>query len=442
MSVVSVLKESIRLAGRARQTVCVWGHRGIGKSEIMAQLARQGDGETIHVYKAGAAAGIPTESGESDGDETIEIPLPIGLVDYRCSQIEAPDIRGLPDKLDGRTVYLPPLELPTGDRSSASILRELVQINDPVKRKMRKEELQPRYKCGYLFLDEINRAQDDVLQAIFQLLLDLRIGQYILPPGWRIVIACNYMEGDYITNGFNDAALLDRMCHLQFVAGDGTLEDWTRYMANKHGQSCGSIIEFCASNVDYMTGKIEGNLGFTVKPSPRSWDRVAKIEQIAEEGGFSEDARFNVIQGMVGQGAAIAYREYSCPVKPGDILDDGVKRFKNKLLEMTRSQIASVCWGLVAATRGRTDEESVVDTCLDFAEIMLESNKVNDKDIIIGFCRALLDDGEDDLTSCLTNRDLTEIILEHSSDAPLLLKKLYKREQLHGKFSITGWGDV
>ena len=73
------------------------------------------------------------------------------------------------------------------------------------------------------------------------------------------------MEGDYITNGFNDEALLDRMCHLDLVVGEQTLDDWCSYMATNHGEYAQSAIEFCASNVDYLLGKdLKGEFGFTV----------------------------------------------------------------------------------------------------------------------------------------------------------------------------------
>ena len=68
-----------------------------------------------------------------------------------------------------------------------------------------------------------------MLQAIFQLVLDRRVGQYVLPPGWCVVAAGNYMEG-YQVSGFNDAAFLDRFCHLTLSGGETTLEEWVNFV--------------------------------------------------------------------------------------------------------------------------------------------------------------------------------------------------------------------
>jgi len=420
----AVLKESLRLCREARISAVIWGHRGIGKSEVVLQLTTEGDGEII-----------------VEGDK--KIALPIGFVDFRCSQIEASDVRGLPDKSDGRTVYLPPADMPIGDRSAKSIYEELIQIDDLEKRRVRRGELQPHYKKGILFLDELNRAQDDVLQSVFQLLLDGRIGQYALPIGWTVAVACNYMEGDYITNGFTDAALLDRMCHLHLVAGEDTLDDWVAYMADKHGEISSSVVEFCASNIDYMTGKADGELGFTIQPSPRSWDRVANIERIVMEKQFSQDARSAVINGLVGQECAIAYKRYACPVQPRDILNNGVKPYVKKLAKLDRNQLMGISYGFVSLVRHRMDDEKVVKIALDLAETLIDADNVHDKDVVVAFCRALLctdDDKEVQLVSCLTNRELAGQVVKFYEKTNVFLKMLYGRDKLHTKLSTTGWG--
>lgn len=423
MSEVALLKESIRLARDCRQTVTVWGHRGIGKSQIIRQLATEGIGETI----------------ERNGKQ---IRLPMGIVDLRCSQLEASDIRGLPDKLNGRTVYTPPAEMPIGDRSAADIYEELETITDPAEYNDRMEKLQPHYKHGYLLLDELNRAQDDVLQAVFQLLLDKKVGQYVLPLGWSIVVACNFMKGDYITNGFNDAALLDRMCHLQFNAGEQTVGDWSTYMAKKHGEFASSAIEFCASNPDHMTGKVEGELGFIIQPSPRSWDAVVEVEKVVAAKGYSDQARFQVIQGLVGQTMALTYKEYSCPVKPRDIVAHGIEKYRKKLSELTRSELLSVCWGMVATTRGRLSEVPIINICLDLAEVLLSSPKIVDKDVIVGFLHALICEDEEkrQMTACITNRELAAALTQFFADENPFIVELTNRKELHKKISAVAWG--
>ena len=76
---ISIMKSCLSLCRESNVTAFMWGHRGIGKSSIVRQLCQE---------------------------------LRIGFVDFRASQIEASDLRGLPDKSDNRTVYLPPADMP------------------------------------------------------------------------------------------------------------------------------------------------------------------------------------------------------------------------------------------------------------------------------------------------------------------------------------------
>lgn len=50
-------------------------------------------------------------------------------------------------------------------------------------------------KPGILFLDEINAAPPLVQAALYQLILDRRVGEYELPEGWRIIAAGNRPRG-------------------------------------------------------------------------------------------------------------------------------------------------------------------------------------------------------------------------------------------------------
>jgi hypothetical protein len=305
----ATLRKAIQLSGDADVTCCIWGHRGAGKSDTIRQLAAAGIGETLAV-EGNKSRYFPTlDAAQKNCPKAEYTALPMGMIDFRLGQIEASDMRGLPDKaeINGqiRTVYRAPAELPIADMSSEEIFAELDKIEDPVRRAQRELELQPHFRHGYLFLDEPNRAQDDVLQAVFQLILDRRIGQYQLPEGWRIVMAANYMEGtDYITNGFSDAAFLDRFCHLSLSVGENTLDEWLAYMAERHGEDAAQVMDYCASNLAYLNGKVSGSLGFKIEPSPRSWEKVTEVVAASGRGDYDDAAIYAVISGLVGMECA------------------------------------------------------------------------------------------------------------------------------------------
>src|SRR5436190_23864530 len=100
----------------------IWGPPGIGKSSIVAQLA--------------AAHGLD-------------------FVDVRLSQLAPTDLRGLPVPENGRSKWFPP-------------------------------EFLPDHGHGILFLDELNMAPPAMQGIAQQLILDRRVGSYVVPTGWFI----------------------------------------------------------------------------------------------------------------------------------------------------------------------------------------------------------------------------------------------------------------
>ena len=145
-----------------RQPVFLWGAPGIGKSQIISQVA--------------AMRGLE-------------------LRDIRAVLLDPVDLRGLPRITDqGTAVWSPPSFLPGP--------------NDAPQ--------------GVLFLDELNAAPPLVQAACYQLILDRAIGEYRLPDGWCIVAAGN-REKDKAVSYRMPSALANRMVHLEF---DTSLEDW------------------------------------------------------------------------------------------------------------------------------------------------------------------------------------------------------------------------
>lgn len=108
----------------------IWGPPGIGKSSIVAQIARQ--------HK-------------------------IDFVDVRLSQLAPTDLRGLPVPENGISKWYPP-------------------------------EFLPRDGKGILFLDELNMAPPAMQGMAQQLILDRRVGSYEVPDDWYIWAACNRKE--------------------------------------------------------------------------------------------------------------------------------------------------------------------------------------------------------------------------------------------------------
>lgn len=439
MAKISTIKEAILLCRAAGITAQLWGHRGLGKSSAVQQLAG------------------------SNG---------WGMIDYRCSQLEPSDIRGLPDRgSDGRTHYLPPSDMPIGDLShdeigallaesismpyksyaefSTQIVDRLVNANQNDTRKyyQRLQELQPRFQNGILFLDEVNRAQDDVLQALFQLVLDRKIGQYVLPPGWSIVTAGNYMEG-YQVSGFSDPAFLNRFCHLDVAGGETTLEEWVNYISMVHGQDATDVVEFASMNIKHLDGDVQGERGFSVQPSRRSWEMIVKVQKACQKQQFSQAAINEVYAGLVGRELALTFSRYSCPVKPRDLINDGVAAHSKKLRGLPRNATTGLMWGLVSFCKHQINDEKIAKVCLDFAEEMLRF--AEDKDVVVAFCRALVsgekgnDQQEKARAAVISNPRLATMIAKfnkrNGNETKTFIDWLASRPQLQDVLSKTSWG--
>ena len=138
----------------------IWGPPGIGKSSIVHAIA--------------AERGLP-------------------VIDLRASLLDPTDLRGIPAIEGGRAVWCPPAFLP--------------------------REGEPP---GVLFLDEINAAPPLVQASLYQLVLDRRVGEYVLPEGWWIVAAGNRQQDRAVTFRMS-SALANRFVHLDLEAD---VEDW------------------------------------------------------------------------------------------------------------------------------------------------------------------------------------------------------------------------
>ncbi|MDP1594041.1 MAG: MoxR family ATPase, partial [Gallionella sp.] len=145
--------------------VMLWGPPGVGKSQIIAQVA------TRHA---------------------------VPMIDIRLSQMEPSDLRGIPFRIDNRVEWAVPSMLPDIERHGPE---------------------------GVLFLDEITSAPPSVSAAAYQLILDRRLGAYEVPAGWAIFAAGN-RQGDRGVTYTMPAPLANRFSHFEIEAN---LDDWVNW---------------------------------------------------------------------------------------------------------------------------------------------------------------------------------------------------------------------
>ncbi len=180
-------------------SLMLWGAPGIGKSSLVAQVAEKKQ---------------------------------LSLIDVRISQLAPTDLRGLPVVNEDRSSWIPPEFLPKDGR-------------------------------GILFLDEINMAPPAIQGIAQQLILDRKVGNYVLPEGWFIWGAGNRKE-DFASVFDMPAPLANRFMHLEVTS---KFEEFIEYAINKDFDE--TIISFLKFRPNLLH-KIDQNS--PAWPSPRSWD--------------------------------------------------------------------------------------------------------------------------------------------------------------------------
>jgi len=159
-------REFLAASHQDRHTpVMLWGPPGVGKSQMVAQVA--------------ARHGMP-------------------VIDIRLSQMEPSDLRGIPFRVEDRVEWAVPAMLPDRVRHGEQ---------------------------GILFLDEITSVPPSVSAAAYQLILDRRLGAYEVPDGWAIFAAGN-RQGDRGVTYTMPAPLANRFSHFEV---DVNLDDWVAW---------------------------------------------------------------------------------------------------------------------------------------------------------------------------------------------------------------------
>jgi hypothetical protein len=249
--------------------------------------------------------------------------LGIPVVDRRLSQMSEGDLVGLPELVNGVTRFAPPDWYMQACR-------------------------EPRI----LFLDELNRATPEVMQAAFQIVLDRELNGHRLHPETRVYSAVN-ASAEYQVNDM-DPALLDRF----WVADvEATAEDWLAW-AKADGKIGSDIIDFIATNPQHLrhSGPMEPG---RVYPSQRSWERLdiaLKHANLAEDPG--NPIYLHISQGLLGIETSLAFQDFvknsQLRTRAEDVLDNwskmekkilglGLDR-KNDLIEKVSDHCAKNDW--------------------------------------------------------------------------------------------------
>jgi len=304
-------RDAITVAFKAKRPVFLWGPPGIGKSEVVAEIAEDLGG---------------------------------AIIDLRMAQMEPTDIRGIPffNKDSGKMDWAPPVDLPD-------------------------EEFASQYPIVVLFLDEMNSAPPSVQAAGYQLILNRRVGKYRLPDNVVIVAAGNRDSDKGVTYRM-PMPLANRFLHLE-MRPDFT--SWQTWAVNKgiHKDVVG-YLSFAKQDMYDFNSKSSSRAFAT----PRSWCFVSDLlqdESISTDTLFNLVSGA-VGEGLAVKFAA--HRKVSGKMPdPADILSGKVKDLAVKEISAMYSLTVAMCYELKDAVENKKSSKEFHVMAQNFFDYMMNN---------------------------------------------------------------------
>lgn len=256
----------------SKQNILLIGKHGIGKSEIITRFYREERGMRVISFFLGQMS--------DPGDL-------IGLLHK--------------DESTGHSVFLPPYWWPVDG------------------------------KAIVLFLDELNRARPEILQAVQDLALNRTLAGKSLPEGSIIVSAVNEGEEYQLTD--LDPALVSRFNVYEFTP---SVDDWLVWAtSNELDERVITFIQKHHEFLDTQPVTAEESVitaGLIKTPDRRAWVKVSDFLKAHAE---LEEIHIKIIAGMVGSSAASIFRQHlsASLLSPEQILLQ-FSKYRNKIQEL------------------------------------------------------------------------------------------------------------
>jgi hypothetical protein len=274
-----------------RRATMLWGTRGVGKSSIVRQVA-----------------------------EHFKIPL----IDLRLTTIEPVDIRGAiyADDALAKTVWFPPEFLPNGETPE-----------------------------GILFLDELTAADQRLQISAYSLILDRRVGNYVLPERWQVVAAGNASFHGAVSHDMG-TALADRMFHFNVQTA---IDAFLDHASSKNfAPEVMAYLKVRPDKLDDTQAQLAAD--HLIGASPRGWEDISNVLK----SGLSNSGKRVFVQGRIGAANAAEFFGVLKEIQAGA---DVVRLLAARpgaetiaLLPKTLDALYGMIYGLLAAS---TDENTL-----------------------------------------------------------------------------------
>ena len=347
-------KSAIKVAFKKKRPIFLWGPPGVGKSDIVQQITDEAGGF---------------------------------MFDLRLGQMDPTDLRGMPffNKDLGVMDWAPPIDLP-----SAEFAKDYPMIT--------------------VFLDEMNSAPASVQAAAYQLVLNRRLGKYVLPDN-VVIIAAGNRESDKGVTFRMPTPLANRFVHVEIRADYEAWFDWA--VENGIHPDVVGYLSFAKQDLYDFDAKSSSRAFAT----PRSWSFVSEL--IEED--MPETTATDLIAGTVGEGLAVkfqAHRKIAGKLpNPTDVLAGKVSKLDVQEVSAMYSLTISMCYELKEALSKVKDAEF---------------HKMSDN-----FFRFMMDNFETELVVMGARIALTTYAIPFQ---PTKLKNFDEFHQRYGKYILASQG--
>ena len=290
----SELVATLALLVEARQPVLVTGAPGCAKSALVRQVAS----EALRIY-----------------------------VDVRALLLDPVDLHGIPWRdADGRTRWAPPAFLPPSDDPGRWLIN----------------------------LEELPSAVPMVQAALYQLVLDRKVGEYELPEGASL-IACGNRENDRGVVHRMPTPLASRFVHLEIRVD---ADDWLAWGA---ANGIAPEVLFFVSMRPELLHVFDPQSNEKAFCCPRTWEMVSNV--VNRRASLDASVERALFRGTVGEATAV---EFSAFLKvwrelphPRAVLDDP----DNALVPENASALIALCGSLY-----RMADDITLDAIVTYAK--------------------------------------------------------------------------
>jgi hypothetical protein len=292
-----------------KRPIFLWGPPGIGKSDIIAEVAK------------------------SQGRPLIDIRLPL---------MEPTDMRGIPYLADIK-IYNAKGEL-VKDETGVPLTEKVFTWSNP-------SDLptDPNSRA-LVFFDEMSAAPPSVQVATYQIILNRRIGNYKLPKDVVIVAAGNRVKDKGVAYNM-PMPLANRFSHLTLEVN---AEDWKEWaLLNRVHKDVVGYISFQPNDL-YNFNPSSDTYAFA---TPRSWYFASELLTETLENGDVVDTQLphdvlgDLIKGTIGEGPGIKFMTYRAQAanlpNAKDILNGKVTKLAKPQIDIMYALTTAMAYELI-----------------------------------------------------------------------------------------------